>query len=115
MLYLCPTSVPRARRALRNIPELALIALIVLNTKPLACVITPDMSNYPRSQDNYLRRGKPNQYRIRGQRGKWWVEGTDTNSVWVAAEPGQCYPTKRAALAACRLWRERDYPSPTHT
>ncbi len=60
------------------------------------------MSSYPRSQDQYLRTGKENEYRVRGERGNWWVEGTDNNRVWVDAEPGFRYPTKREAIEAAR-------------
>lgn len=44
--------------------------------------------NTERSQDRYLRTGQANQYRVRGCEGQWYVESTDNNNVWVAAEPG---------------------------
>lgn len=55
-----------------------------------------------RSQDRYLRTGNANEYRVRGQRGNWWVEGTDNNRVWVEATPGFRYTTKREAIEAAR-------------
>lgn len=55
-----------------------------------------------RSQDSYLRTGNANEYRVRGERGNWWVEGTDNNHVWVDAEPGFRHPTKAEATEAAR-------------
>lgn len=55
-----------------------------------------------RSQDSYLRTGNANEYRVRGERGNWWVEGTDNNRVWVDAEPGSRYATKAEAISAAR-------------
>jgi hypothetical protein len=53
-----------------------------------------------RSQDQYMETGEPNSYRVRGERGNWWIEGTDNNNVWVDAEPGFRYRTKREAQEA---------------
>ena len=55
-----------------------------------------------RSQDRYMTTGQVREYRVRGERGNWWVEGTDNNSVWVDAEPGFRYPNKREAMQAAR-------------
>ena len=55
-----------------------------------------------RSQDSYLRTGNANEYRVRGERGDWWVEGTDNNRVWVDAEPSTRYRTKVEAIEAAR-------------
>ena len=44
----------------------------------------------------------PGLYRVRGQRGRWWVEGTDSNCVWLEAEPGTHYRTQREAYNAAR-------------
>jgi hypothetical protein len=61
------------------------------------------MSTTSRSQDSYMKTGSPNQFRVRGQRGDWWVEGTDNNNVWVDAEqPGTRYRTKAEAQEAAR-------------
>ena len=64
--------------------------------------IWPVKGNMNRSQDRYLRTGNANEYRVRGQRGNWWVEGTDNNQVWVDAEPGFRYRTKAKAVEAAR-------------
>lgn len=53
-----------------------------------------------RSQDSYLRTGNANEYRVRGERGNWWVEVTDNNCVWVDAEPSTRYRTKAEAIEA---------------
>jgi hypothetical protein len=52
------------------------------------------------SQDRYLRTGEAKTYRVRGDRGNWWVEGTDSNRVWVDAEPGTRCRTQAEAIQA---------------
>jgi len=55
----------------------------------------------------YIQTGNANEFRVRGQRGNWWVEGTDNNQVWVDAEPGARFATKREAMDAARDWAEQ--------
>ena len=54
------------------------------------------------TRDSYLRTGNANEYRVRGELGNWWVEGTDANHVWVDAESDTRYPTKSDAISAAR-------------
>lgn len=54
------------------------------------------------SQERYLRTGRPNSFRVRGERGNWWVESTDNNNVWLDAEGGVYYRAKREAIDALR-------------
>lgn len=55
-----------------------------------------------RSQDAYIRLGKPGQTRVDGERGRWYVEACDKYGVWVLAEPGVRYQTKREAAEAAK-------------
>ena len=55
-----------------------------------------------RSQDRYMLTGNANEYRVRGERGNWRVEGTDNNRVWVNAEPGFRCATKAEAVSVAR-------------
>lgn len=47
----------------------------------------------------YLQTGNPNELRVRGSGSNWWIEVTDNNNVWVAAEPSSFrYASKMEAL-----------------
>lgn len=52
-----------------------------------------------------IKTGEPGQYAVHGERDKWWVVGTDRNGVWVVADPGREYRTKREATEAAQEFR----------
>ena len=49
--------------------------------------------------------GEQGQFRIAGESGEWFIEATDNNGVWIAAEPGVKYDTEDEAAEALEGWQ----------
>ena len=49
--------------------------------------------------------GEQGQFRIAGDAGEWFIEGTDNNGVWVAAEPGVEFEALELAEEALEAWQ----------